>query len=84
MSQTVRSTESLWELPNTQVAQPLAGNISCDVCVVGAGFAGLTTAYLLCREGKRVVVLDSKPQVVRTRRSGPRCRGCQARRRQPR
>lgn len=65
MSQTVRSTESLWELPNSQVGHPLAGNISCDACVVGAGIAGLTTAYLLCREGKRVVVLDSKPQVVR-------------------
>src|SRR5687767_1786784 len=29
-----------------------------DVCVVGAGIAGLTTAYLLAREGKSVVVLD--------------------------
>ena len=29
-----------------------------DVCVVGAGIAGLTTAYLLSREGKSVVVLD--------------------------
>jgi glycine/D-amino acid oxidase-like deaminating enzyme/nitrite reductase/ring-hydroxylating ferredoxin subunit len=29
-----------------------------DVCVVGAGIAGLTTAYLLAKEGRRVVVLD--------------------------
>ena len=29
-----------------------------DVCVVGAGIAGLTTAYLLVRAGKSVVVLD--------------------------
>ena len=30
----------------------------CDVCIVGAGIAGLTTAYLLAAEGKKVVVLE--------------------------
>jgi glycine/D-amino acid oxidase-like deaminating enzyme/predicted kinase len=29
-----------------------------DVCIVGAGIAGLTTAYLLAREGKSVVVVE--------------------------
>jgi glycine/D-amino acid oxidase-like deaminating enzyme len=33
-------------------------DIRADVCVVGAGIAGLTTAYLLAEEGKDVVVLD--------------------------
>lgn len=32
----------------------------CDVCVVGAGIAGLTTAYLLAREGKRVLIIDER------------------------
>jgi glycine/D-amino acid oxidase-like deaminating enzyme/nitrite reductase/ring-hydroxylating ferredoxin subunit len=32
-----------------------------NVCVVGAGIAGMTTAYLLAREGKSVVVLDDGP-----------------------
>lgn len=32
--------------------------LRADVCVVGAGIAGLTTAYLLAKEGKQVVVLD--------------------------
>lgn len=32
-----------------------------DVCVVGAGIAGLTTAYLLSREGVKVVVIDDGP-----------------------
>jgi glycine/D-amino acid oxidase-like deaminating enzyme/nitrite reductase/ring-hydroxylating ferredoxin subunit len=32
-----------------------------DVCVVGAGIAGLMTAYLLSKEGKSVVVLDEGP-----------------------
>ncbi len=33
-------------------------NTSADVCVVGAGIAGMTSAYLLAREGKSVVVVD--------------------------
>ena len=33
-------------------------NIDADVCIVGAGIAGMTTAYTLAREGKSVVVLD--------------------------
>src|SRR5690606_23041870 len=37
---------------------PLAADERADVCIVGAGVAGLTTAYLLAREGKSVVVLD--------------------------
>jgi glycine/D-amino acid oxidase-like deaminating enzyme/nitrite reductase/ring-hydroxylating ferredoxin subunit len=40
---------------------PLTGDFEADVCVVGAGIAGLTTAYLLGREGKSVVVLDDGP-----------------------
>jgi glycine/D-amino acid oxidase-like deaminating enzyme/nitrite reductase/ring-hydroxylating ferredoxin subunit len=36
----------------------LTGNTHSDVCIVGAGIAGLTTAYLLAREGRSVVVLD--------------------------
>ena len=36
----------------------LTENTHADVCVVGAGIAGMTTAYLLAREGKRVVVVD--------------------------
>ena len=40
---------------------PLAANARADVCVVGAGIAGLTTAYLLAREGRSVIVLDDVP-----------------------
>ena len=36
----------------------LTQDASANVCVVGAGIAGMTTAYLLAREGKSVVVLD--------------------------
>lgn len=38
---------------------PLAHDAQADVCVIGAGIAGLTTAYLLAREGRRVIVIDT-------------------------
>ena len=34
-----------------------------DVCVVGAGFAGLAAARLLRKEGKTVVVLEARDRV---------------------
>ena len=33
-------------------------NISCDVCIIGAGMFGLSTAYYLSKKGLNVVVLD--------------------------
>ncbi|MEP6933517.1 MAG: FAD-dependent oxidoreductase [Nitrospirota bacterium] len=38
-------------------------NEQAQVCIVGAGIAGLTTAYLLGRAGKSVIVLDDGPIV---------------------
>ena len=37
---------------------PLTLDAAADVCVIGAGISGLTTAYLLTQVGKSVVVLD--------------------------
>jgi glycine/D-amino acid oxidase-like deaminating enzyme len=45
----------------TPRVSPLDGHTRADVCVVGAGIAGPTTAYLLTREGMSVVVLDDGP-----------------------
>ena len=36
----------------------LQQNMECDVCIIGAGIAGLSSAYELVCEGKSVVVLD--------------------------
>jgi glycine/D-amino acid oxidase-like deaminating enzyme/nitrite reductase/ring-hydroxylating ferredoxin subunit len=56
------SNVSIW-MSNAEVPSqsPLAEDVSAEVCVVGAGIAGMTTAYLLAREGKSVVVLDDGP-----------------------
>ena len=40
-------------------AQRLDRNLQVDVCVVGAGIAGLTTAYMLTQRGRTVAVLDA-------------------------
>lgn len=54
------ASTSIWHA-TAQVAAypPLAGAAAADVCVIGAGIAGLTTAYLLAREGRRVIVIDA-------------------------
>lgn len=49
----------LWRSPGLR--HPPGGledNAEAEVVVIGAGVAGLTTAYLLAREGRSVIVLD--------------------------
>jgi glycine/D-amino acid oxidase-like deaminating enzyme/nitrite reductase/ring-hydroxylating ferredoxin subunit len=53
------ATTSIWHAAIPPVrTSPLDTDIEAEVCVVGAGIAGLTTALLLGRAGKRVVVLE--------------------------
>src|SRR5919205_4266092 len=55
-------TTSVW-MDTTDVPQfqPLTQDLRTNVCVVGAGIAGMTTAYLLARAGRAVVVIDDGP-----------------------
>lgn len=46
---------------DTPLSPRLQDNVRTDVCIIGAGIAGLTTAYLLSQEGRSVVVLDDGP-----------------------
>lgn len=57
-------TTSIWMATATRPEFPsLAGNERADVCVIGAGIAGLSIAYQLTLAGKSVVVLDDGPIV---------------------
>lgn len=49
---------SLWTSIAELNTNTLDADTDADVCVVGAGIAGLTTAYLLAREGRSVIVLS--------------------------
>jgi glycine/D-amino acid oxidase-like deaminating enzyme/nitrite reductase/ring-hydroxylating ferredoxin subunit len=54
-----QASTSLWmATADTPSQSRLKESIRTDVCIIGAGIAGLTTAYLLAREGRSVVVLD--------------------------
>lgn len=54
-----QSTKPVWQDPlGAFKGPPLVRDMQCDVCVVGAGMAGLTTAYLLSQAGRQVVVID--------------------------
>ena len=52
-------TDSIWtSTADAPVGTALTEDGNTNVCVVGAGIAGLTTAYLLARDGLSVTVLD--------------------------
>lgn len=54
------SSESFWlasaEIPSFS---PLKSDLTVDVAVVGGGITGITLAYLLAKEGKRVALLNA-------------------------
>jgi glycine/D-amino acid oxidase-like deaminating enzyme/nitrite reductase/ring-hydroxylating ferredoxin subunit len=53
---------SVWTATAGLPVRPaLAGSHSVDVCVIGAGITGLSTAYQLVLAGKSVIVLDDGP-----------------------
>lgn len=52
--------ESFWINSTTLPSfEKLTKDISTDVVVVGGGISGITTAYLLCKEGLKVTLIDA-------------------------
>lgn len=56
----LEKNDSIWEKDRESRRQfrSLEQNIKTDVCVIGGGITGISTAYYLSKEGKKVVVLE--------------------------
>lgn len=53
--------ESVWSSEvNFRKRETLNQDIQCDILVIGAGMAGLLTAYMLNKSGRDVVVIDAR------------------------
>lgn len=59
MPKTKATVPVWWSGVRRPATEPLGEDLRTDVCVIGAGIAGLTTAYLLARAGKQAVVVDN-------------------------
>jgi glycine/D-amino acid oxidase-like deaminating enzyme/nitrite reductase/ring-hydroxylating ferredoxin subunit len=56
------ANRSFWERTAQKFStEPLQQDMTTDVCVIGAGIAGVTTAYFAARENRRVVLIDDGP-----------------------
>lgn len=62
MKPTAGTTTSVWiATTDAPIKTVLEDDLTANVCIIGAGIAGLTTAYLLARSGRSVIVLDDGP-----------------------
>lgn len=59
MSDHTRHSKSVWMRAESRTYPALENATTADVCIVGAGIAGITVGYLLAREGLDVVLLDA-------------------------
>src|SRR5262245_18316684 len=61
MRKHLETNTSVWTDVTAPELEALDGDQTTDVCVIGAGIAGLTTAYLLSGMDRSVIVLDDGP-----------------------
>ena len=59
MRKSYEQSRSVWmDTAKLPLESSLSERVSADVCIIGAGIAGMSTAYLLALSGQSVVVLD--------------------------
>ena len=60
ITEVIELSDSIWSRTCAIKQHPrLTNNIETDICVVGAGMAGILTAYRLQQAGARVTVIDA-------------------------
>ena len=65
----ILNMESLWiktEKNLLENSKKINGTIECDVCIIGGGITGITTAYYLSKSGKNVVLLERERLAQKT------------------
>ncbi|MEM7197088.1 MAG: FAD-binding oxidoreductase, partial [Pseudomonadota bacterium] len=61
MTNSLQATSYYQDMEDTGPQCPALGaEVTCGVCIIGAGFTGLSAAYELARAGKTVTVLDAQ------------------------
>lgn len=53
--------ESLWKKTENQILEnhkTLNKECKADVCIIGGGITGISTAYYLSKQGRKVVILE--------------------------
>lgn len=61
--------ESLWIKTQKEIlenSKKLEGKEECDVCIIGGGITGITTAYYLSKAGKNVIILEKDKVAYKT------------------
>ena len=59
MTDSSGARDSIWvKTADVPQRSALSGDANTDVCIVGGGISGLSTAYLLACAGKSVIVLE--------------------------
>jgi NADPH-dependent 2,4-dienoyl-CoA reductase/sulfur reductase-like enzyme len=69
----IATNVSSWESPYPAMGKTVPPEVSrVQVCVIGAGIAGLTTTYLMAKEGLKVLVLEER-EIGRGQRTSRSC-----------
>lgn len=55
------STSAWMDSAPVEHLRPLDRDLKTEICVIGAGISGLTSAYLLLQSGRKVIVVDDGP-----------------------
>ncbi|WP_409273608.1 FAD-dependent oxidoreductase [Neobacillus sp. SCS-31] len=58
-SRTPKYPRTYWREIDLPKFSRLEGDLSVDVAIVGAGMTGITTAYLLSKQGKKVAIIEA-------------------------